>query len=88
MALSISEVRRQRNLMLQATDHYETVPSASGSDEERAAWVTYRQALRDITTSVGDFDQENLFWPLPPKRYILLDGCTTINLPSDYEDAF
>lgn len=87
MGLSISEVRRQRNLMLEATDHYETVPSASGSDEERAAWATYRQALRDIT-NLSEFSIENDFWPLPPKRYILLDGCTTINLPSDYEDAF
>jgi len=87
MQLSIEEVRRQRNMMLDATDHYETVPSASGSDAERSAWIEYRQQLREIT-NLDSFSRENDFWPLPPKRYKLKDGCTTVNLPADYEDQF
>ena len=88
MLMSIEEVRRQRDLMLKATDHYEIMPSATSSDAEKQAWITYRQQLRDITTSLSEFSMENDFWPLPPKRYVLADGCTSINLPADYEDQY
>lgn len=88
MELSIEEVRRQRNLMLEATDHFEIVPSATSSEEERQAWIDYRKELREITTKLTEFSLENDFWPLPPKRYKLKDGCTSINLPVDYEDRF
>jgi hypothetical protein len=87
MEMAIEEVRRQRDLMLQATDHFEMIRSASSSDEEYQAWIDYRQELRNITT-LDYFSVENDFWPLPPKRYKLLDGCTTINLPTDYQDRF
>ena len=73
--------------MLEATDHYEMIRSASSSDEEYQAWIDYRVELRNIT-DLAEFSKENDFWPLPPKRYVLKDGCTTINLPIDYQDRF
>lgn len=87
MGLHIDEVRRQRDLMLAATDKYESIAATSGSDEERQAWLDYRQALRDIT-NLTEFSSENDFWPLPPKRYRLLDGDSTINLPVSYVDQY
>jgi hypothetical protein len=33
------------------------------SPEQKAAWATYRQALRDITTQA---DPANITWPIPP----------------------
>lgn len=83
--MNINEVRRQRDMMLAATDKY-MIADWPISAEEKSAWQTYRQALRDIT-GLESFNSENDFWPLPPKRYILNDG-SSINLPIDYTDQF
>lgn len=84
--MELSEVRRQRDMMLEATDFYVMIPDYPISAEELQAWKDYRQALRDIT-SLTEFSNENDFWPAPPRRYKLLDG-GSINLPIDYEDQY
>ena len=84
---NIDIVRKERNAMLDATDKF-IVSDYPISDEEKSAWLTYRQALRDITDGNTILDIENDFWPLPPRRYILLDGMSSINLPLDYEDQY
>lgn len=56
-----SDVRVQRNGLLAASDYTQLadVPIAN-----RAAWITYRQALRDIPAQ-GGFP-ESVTWPEPP----------------------
>lgn len=85
--MNIEEVRRQRDMMLAATDKFLTIPDWPHAPGERDAWVSYRQALRDITT-LSEFSNENDFWPLPPRRYGPLDDRSSINLPVDYTDQF
>jgi len=84
--MDIAEVRRQRDMMLEATDKYLMINDWPISTEELEAWKVYRAALRDIT-ELSEFNNDNDFWPLPPKRYNLLDG-GSINLPIDYEDQY
>ena len=50
-------VRNQRNQMLKDTDWTQV----SDSPVDKAAWATYRQALRDITTQADPF---NIVWPV------------------------
>ena len=84
----LNNVRKQRDAMLKATDFYIQTSDFPMADGERQAWIDYRQALRDITTlTEEEFGTENLFWPNPPKRYVLNDG-GSINLPSDYTDQY
>lgn len=84
--MDISEVRRQRDMMLEATDKFMQIADWPFAEGEKDAWIAYRQALRDIT-NLSEFSKENDFWPLPPKRYTLLEG-SSINLPVDYQDLF
>jgi len=84
---NIDIVRKERNAMLDATDKF-MVSDYPISDEEKAAWLTYRQALRDITNGNTVLDAENDFYPLPPRRYTLLDGMSSINLPLDYVNQY
>jgi len=53
-------VREKRDFLLAASD-YTQLPDVSLPNKE--AWVTYRQALRDITTLS---DPYNVVWPTPP----------------------
>lgn len=55
-----SAVRHLRNVKLAESDWIETAPM---SDELKAEWRTYRQALRDLPEDVVDY---NVSWPLPP----------------------
>lgn len=61
-------VRRRRVNMLVQSDWTQS-PDSPLSSEEKAAWATYRQALRDMTTS-QDFEQitssTEIVWPNPP----------------------
>jgi hypothetical protein len=52
-------VRAERNALLAACD-WTQLPDASA---DAAAWVTYRQALRDITDQANPF---NIVWPASP----------------------
>lgn len=56
----ISANRAQRNALLLACD-WTQLPDAPGAT--RFAWMTYRQALRDITNQP---DQRNVIWPVAP----------------------
>lgn len=53
-------IRYVRNMRLKASD-YTQLPDFSGN---AAAWATYRQALRDITTQFSD--PNDVVWPVAP----------------------
>jgi len=58
-------LRRKRNEMLRKTDHLAFPDYPHLSDQVRADWMTYRQALRDLPqTAAGD--PENAAWPSEP----------------------
>lgn len=57
---SISHVRNRRTALLARTDWIENAPL---SDEKKAAWREYRQALRDLPDSTNDYD---VIWPIEP----------------------
>lgn len=54
---AIDTTRPQRDQLLAASD-WTQLPDAPLTDDQRAAWRTYRQALRDLPET-GD-------WPEPP----------------------
>lgn len=66
-------IRQERNIKLTETD-WTQIPDNSLTPEKRNEWSTYRQALRDITTTqtitVDDADVPNvssITWPTPPQ---------------------
>ena len=85
--VNIQEVRRQRDMMLAATDKFLNIPDWPHVEGERDAWIAYRESLRNITT-LAEFSNENDFWPLPPRRYGPLSDKSSINLPVDYQDQY
>lgn len=54
------DIRGKRNKLLLQSD-YTQVADWPG---DKAAWATYRQALRDITTTFSD--PASVVWPTPP----------------------
>ena len=54
-------VRQERDQLLQASD-YTQLPDVPLTD--KAAWATYRQELRDVTTQTDPF---NIVWPVVPQ---------------------
>ena len=63
----MSDLRRLRNIKLEASD-WTQLGDNQLTDEKKADWVTYRQALRDITKNVADDTStlENFAWPSEP----------------------
>lgn len=61
-------LRIQRNQLLAETDWRATVDYPK---DDQAEWLTYRQALRDITTQVPELDEQGnlvgITWPTPPE---------------------
>lgn len=57
-------IRNERDRLLASTDKYMTIDFPI-SDEKRAEWKTYRQALRDITLQ-SEFPQD-VIWPTKPE---------------------
>jgi hypothetical protein len=55
-----AEVRNQRNNLISASDWTQLADSPA----DKAAWATYRQALRDIPQQEGF--PLNVIWPTPP----------------------
>lgn len=55
-------VRADRNARLAASD-WTQLADVPLDETEKAAWATYRQALRDVTTQVDPFE---ITWPLVP----------------------
>lgn len=58
-----SKARAQRDRLLTQYD-WTQLPDAALSDEEKAAWTAYRQALRDITAQ--SLFPTTIDWPLAP----------------------
>ncbi len=54
-----------RNNMLKASD-YAMLPDYPCGEAERAGWIAYRQALRDVPQQAGYPDA--IVWPEPPAR--------------------
>ena len=65
-------LREERDNKLLETDKYTSIPDwPHASEEVKQAWVTYRQALRDLpTTTTPQLDSNgqltNVTWPTPP----------------------
>tara|TARA_Y100000004_G_scaffold190256_1_gene247115 strand:- start:903 stop:1145 length:243 start_codon:yes stop_codon:yes gene_type:complete len=58
----VSELRAKRNAKLAETDIY-MVSDFPITTEQKNAWQTYRQALRDMDFS----DLDNITWPTKPE---------------------
>lgn len=63
LATAISAVRTHREVLLKNCD-WTQLPDSPLSDEKKAEWATYRQALRDITAD-SDFPY-SITWPTEP----------------------
>ena len=57
------QVRSERNELLAASD-WTQMPDSPLSDADKAAWATYRTALRDVPSQSGF--PGNIVWPTPP----------------------
>jgi hypothetical protein len=57
-------IRNSRNIRLAACDWTQTLDSPL-SAEQKTAWATYRQALRDVTTQSGF--PSSITWPTAPQ---------------------
>ncbi len=59
-------IRQQRNELLKETDWLQ-LPDAPITNEKKAEWATYRQALRDVpANSVSKTHANDVVWPTPP----------------------
>ena len=64
-------LRRHRNKLLDESDKYVTPDYNHASDEEKDKWVKYRNALRDIPSSISnqlafEGDLGKIAWPVRP----------------------
>ncbi|UDM18404.1 tail fiber assembly protein [Vogesella sp. XCS3] len=57
------ELRQRRSLLLRECD-WTQMPDAPLTAEQKTAWATYRQALRDLPEAAEDLD--NVVWPVKP----------------------
>jgi hypothetical protein len=57
------QIRAQRDKLLASSD-WTQMPDNALTDEVRAAWAAYRQALRDMTETVTD--PAAVEWPVAP----------------------
>lgn len=63
--LQVQTLRLQRNSLLRESD-WALLPDVNMTQEQKQAWRTYRQALRDWPSTVTDpFDPPD--WPEPPQ---------------------
>jgi hypothetical protein len=60
-AAMLINVRMQRNILLTASDWTQV----ADAPVDKAAWATYRQALRDITAQAGF--PNDVTWPIKPE---------------------
>jgi hypothetical protein len=61
LAPTEDQVRQQRNELLASSDWTQV----ADAPVDKAAWVKYRQALRDITAQEGF--PKNVVWPVKPE---------------------
>ena len=62
--LTLKSLRRERDTLLTQTDKYVIPDWPHASVETANAWVTYRQALRDLPSVTED--PANPVWPVQP----------------------
>lgn len=60
----LEALRAQRDRLLRESD-FTQIPDAPLSADARAAWASYRQALRDLPELYAD-DPASAVWPIPP----------------------
>lgn len=75
--IPIGKLRDDRDKLLESTDKYALPDYPHESEEVKQAWITYRQQLRDITSTITDdtvlemdpdyFTVINFTWPTPPQ---------------------
>lgn len=63
---TISRYRSLRDKLLRASD-WTQIPDNQLNEEQRQAWIDYRQALRDLPANTTD--PFNVTWPTPPDRF-------------------
>lgn len=59
------DIRQERDFLLSRSD-WTQISDSPLSDEDKAAWQTYRQALRDITETYTSLD--DVVWPGVPNE--------------------
>ncbi len=62
-AIAASDARATRDGLIAACD-WTQIPDAPVTSAQRAAWVTYRQALRDVPAQAGF--PATINWPIKP----------------------
>ena len=67
----MKKLRYERNIKLLETDKYFITDWPHPSEEVKQAWITYRQALRDLPSNSTPSLDENgqligVTWPTPP----------------------
>lgn len=60
------DVRGQRKVLLEKCDWTQTSDSPL-NEVDKAAWASYRQALRDLTTLYAETGPATVVWPTPPQ---------------------
>ena len=71
LLIPMKKLRHERNIKLLETDKYSINDWPHASEEVKQAWITYRQALRDLpTTATPQLDETgnltNVVFPTPP----------------------
>ena len=69
--LPMKKLRKERNIKLSQCDIYGLSDFPFANDTIKQAWITYRQALRNLpTTATPQLDENgnltNIIWPTPP----------------------
>ena len=67
-AQPLKELRKERDTLLTQTDKYVIPDWPHASVESANAWVTYRQALRDLPSVTED--PANPVWPVRPDKVV------------------
>ena len=62
-----TQLRTYRNKLLAECDWVVAASDVTMSDSKKAEWVTYRQKLRDIPTTVVDNKPHDIVWPTKPE---------------------
>lgn len=63
-ATVLARLRKERDRRLAASD-FSQFPDYPINEDQRAAWAAYRQALRDLPTTITN--PADISWPVPPE---------------------
>ena len=65
--LQLLSTKNIRNNLLRLSD-YTQFNDSPLSEEEKVAWATYRQELRDLMSDLDDIDHvDDVTWPVEPQ---------------------